>query len=111
MRWIFSCAPGVEDGCVLISLMVERLRNNGWYAGGGFDYMVHKGALVDVLLGVEYQHFDVGSKNARDWPLNLVWLQRPVTVEQAVDLRSAGHSHPSQRSSSGARRSPVAGQP
>jgi opacity protein-like surface antigen len=39
-------------------------RNNGWYAGGGFDYMVHKGALVDVLLGVEYQHFDVGSKNA-----------------------------------------------
>ena len=39
-------------------------RNNGWYAGGGFDYMVHKGPLVDVLLGVEYQHFDVGSKNA-----------------------------------------------
>jgi outer membrane immunogenic protein len=39
-------------------------RNSGWYAGGGFDYMVHKGPLVDVLLGVEYQHFDVGSKNA-----------------------------------------------
>jgi outer membrane immunogenic protein len=39
-------------------------RNNGWYAGGGLDYMVHKGPLVDVLLGVEYQHFDVGSKSA-----------------------------------------------
>ena len=26
--------------------------------------MVHKGALVDVLLGLEYQHFDVGSHNA-----------------------------------------------
>jgi outer membrane immunogenic protein len=39
-------------------------RNSGWYAGGGFDYMVHKGPLVDVVLGVEYQHFDVGSKNA-----------------------------------------------
>jgi outer membrane immunogenic protein len=39
-------------------------RNNGWYAGGGFDYMVHKGALVDVLLGLEYQHFDVGSHTA-----------------------------------------------
>jgi hypothetical protein len=39
-------------------------RNSGWYAGGGFDYMVHKGPLVDVLLGVEYQHFDVGTKNA-----------------------------------------------
>ena len=39
-------------------------RNNGWYAGGGFDYVVHQGPLVDVLLGAEYQHFDVGSKNA-----------------------------------------------
>ena len=39
-------------------------RNNGWYAGGGIDYMVHEGPLVDVMLGVEYQHFDVGSKNA-----------------------------------------------
>ena len=37
-------------------------RNNGWYAGGGFDYMVHKGPLVDVILGLEYQHFDVGQK-------------------------------------------------
>ena len=26
-------------------------RNNGWYAGGGFEYMVHKGPLVDVILG------------------------------------------------------------
>ena len=26
--------------------------------------MVHKGALVDVLLGVEYQHFDVRLENA-----------------------------------------------
>ena len=38
-------------------------RNSGWYAGGGFDYMVHKGPLVDVILGLEYQHYDVGSKN------------------------------------------------
>ena len=39
-------------------------RNNGWYAGGGLDYMVHKGPLVDVVLGVEYQHFDVSGHNA-----------------------------------------------
>jgi outer membrane immunogenic protein len=38
--------------------------NNGWYAGGGFDYMVHKGSLVDVILGVEYQHYDVNGQNA-----------------------------------------------
>jgi outer membrane immunogenic protein len=36
----------------------------GWYVGTGFDYMVHKGSLVDVILGVEYQHYDVGNKNA-----------------------------------------------
>jgi outer membrane immunogenic protein len=38
--------------------------NDGWYAGGGFDYMVHKGSLVDVILGVEYQHYDVRAQNA-----------------------------------------------
>jgi outer membrane immunogenic protein len=38
--------------------------NNGWYAGGGFDYMVHKGSLVDVILGVEYQHYDVSNQRA-----------------------------------------------
>jgi outer membrane immunogenic protein len=39
-------------------------RADGWYAGFGFDYMVHKGPLVDVLLGLEYQHFDVGTTTA-----------------------------------------------
>jgi outer membrane immunogenic protein len=38
--------------------------NDGWFAGGGFEYMVHKGALVDVVLGVEYQHYDLRSKSA-----------------------------------------------
>jgi outer membrane immunogenic protein len=38
--------------------------NDGWYAGGGFDYMVHKGSLVDVILGVEYQHYDVKDQRA-----------------------------------------------
>ena len=39
-------------------------RNDGWFAGGGFEYMVHKGALVDVTLGAEYQHWDVSSTRA-----------------------------------------------
>ena len=38
--------------------------NWGWYAGGGFDYVVHQGPLVDVILGAEYQHYDISSKNA-----------------------------------------------
>jgi outer membrane immunogenic protein len=43
--------------------------NWGYFIGGGFEYMVHKGPLVDVILGVEYQHWDVGSKQAYcDYP-------------------------------------------
>lgn len=38
--------------------------NNGWYAGGGFDYVIHKGVLVDVILGAEYQHFDLNGARA-----------------------------------------------
>jgi outer membrane immunogenic protein len=38
--------------------------NDGWFAGGGFEYMIYKGVLVDAILGAEYQHFDVGQKQA-----------------------------------------------
>jgi outer membrane immunogenic protein len=38
--------------------------NDGWFAGGGLEFMVHKGALVDVILGAEYQHIDLRSRNA-----------------------------------------------
>jgi outer membrane immunogenic protein len=38
--------------------------NDGWFAGGGIEYMVYKGPLVDVVFGAEYQHFDVSSKHA-----------------------------------------------
>ena len=51
------CGPSVtaQNGAV---------RADGWYAGGGLDFMVHKGALVDVLLGVEYRRFDVSGGEA-----------------------------------------------
>ena len=38
--------------------------NKGWFAGAGIDYMIHKGALVDAILGFEYQHYDVDSHRA-----------------------------------------------
>jgi outer membrane immunogenic protein len=38
--------------------------NWGWYAGAGFEYMIHKGALVDVIWGFEYQHWDVDTEDA-----------------------------------------------
>jgi outer membrane immunogenic protein len=58
-----ALAPGPCDGPGSTFNGASR-NNDGWYAGGGFDYMVHKGSLVDVILGVEYQHYDVRSQNA-----------------------------------------------
>ena len=43
--------------------------NNGWFAGGGLEYMVHKGALVDVVFGAEYQHVDLRDKRAFNDPV------------------------------------------
>jgi outer membrane immunogenic protein len=59
--------------------------NNGWYAGGGFDYVVHKGALVDMIFGVEYQHFDLNGARA--------FCERPGCNPPAVrdfDLSATG---------------------
>jgi outer membrane immunogenic protein len=38
--------------------------NNGWFAGAGFDYVAYKGSFADILLGAEYQHFDLERKQA-----------------------------------------------
>ncbi|HTB04951.1 MAG TPA: outer membrane beta-barrel protein [Bradyrhizobium sp.] len=38
--------------------------NNGWFAGLGFDYVVYKGSLGDILLGAEYQHFNLDRMQA-----------------------------------------------
>ncbi len=52
------------NGVQSLAEFVGQSRNDGWFAGGGVEYMVHKGALVDVIFGAEYQHFDVSSKTA-----------------------------------------------
>ena len=52
-----------STGLQTLAFAHGQSRHNGWFAGGGFEYMVHKGALVDVVFGAEYQHFDLGSKN------------------------------------------------
>ena len=36
---------------------------DGWFAGGGAEYMIYKGPLVDAIVGVEYQHFDLSTKS------------------------------------------------
>jgi outer membrane immunogenic protein len=37
-------------------------RNKGWFAGAGFEVVVLQGTFIDLLLGAEYQHFDLRSK-------------------------------------------------
>jgi ABC transporter substrate binding protein len=39
-------------------------RNDGWYVGGGVEAIVHRGPFADVVLGVEYQHFELENKRA-----------------------------------------------
>jgi outer membrane immunogenic protein len=55
--------------------------NHGWFAGAGFEYMIHKGALVDVILGAEYQHFDVSSERAFN---DVTIVGAPNTFDQSA---------------------------
>jgi outer membrane immunogenic protein len=61
--YCLTTGPGGSPQCNL-SIQNGQSTNWGWYAGGGFEYMIAKGALVDVIAGVEYQHFDVGTVHA-----------------------------------------------
>jgi len=36
--------------------------HTGWYAGGGVEYMLMKGQVVDLIVGLEYQHIDLGTE-------------------------------------------------
>jgi len=44
-----------------IADMTTTPTHYGWYAGAGIDWMAAKTRLVDVILGVEYQHVALGS--------------------------------------------------
>jgi outer membrane immunogenic protein len=55
-----STATGVQ----VFQTFAGQSWNDGWFAGVGGEYMLAKGALVDVIVGAEYQHFDVSSKQA-----------------------------------------------
>jgi outer membrane immunogenic protein len=54
-----SCAL-VAFGPVLSALSFSGTSwNNGWFAGAGIDYVAYKGKFADVLVGGEYQHYDL----------------------------------------------------
>jgi outer membrane immunogenic protein len=41
--------------------------NWGWYAGGGLEFMIYKGPLVDVVFGTEFQYWEVDTERAFCW--------------------------------------------
>jgi outer membrane immunogenic protein len=70
-NWLFYGTGGYASGRIesqsftnATGLQVERVRvrDNGWFAGGGIDYMLMRNTLFgDVIVGVEYQHVDLGT--------------------------------------------------
>jgi outer membrane immunogenic protein len=38
-----------------------RVRKDGWFAGGGVEWMVASTPNVGVIVGVEYKHIDLGT--------------------------------------------------
>jgi len=53
---VHSQIVGVTGALVDFS---QDSRRSGWYAGGGFEYVLHRGPIVDVIVGAEYQHIDL----------------------------------------------------
>jgi outer membrane immunogenic protein len=54
--------PGANGPTVFSSDDKTNANYRGWYAGGGFEYVMYKGNFVDVIVGAEYQHIDFGSE-------------------------------------------------
>jgi outer membrane immunogenic protein len=55
---------GVASQVVFAGLPIETSTNataNGYYVGGGIDYMLSKTNLLDLIVGVEYEHIDLGT--------------------------------------------------
>jgi outer membrane immunogenic protein len=58
-------------------------RHYGWYAGVGGEYVLIEGQGADVIIGVEYQHFDVERKRS--------FTESPVGgFDDSFDLQARG---------------------
>jgi outer membrane immunogenic protein len=72
-NWLFYGDGGWARGSVQTQLSpsvgspfdMTSQNQDGWYAGGGAEYMLIKGSAVDVIVGLEYQHIDLGSASTR----------------------------------------------
>src|SRR5271170_5451457 len=69
--WLAYGVGGAAFGANLNSQTVSPLgvvagqsapqSDKGWYAGAGFDYMLLKTRLLDMLVGLEYEHVNLDS--------------------------------------------------
>jgi outer membrane immunogenic protein len=70
--WLFFGEGGLAVGTIESTLVVPAAGTvfdtarksdytNGWYAGGGVNYAVYKTALMDVIIGADYRHIDLGT--------------------------------------------------
>jgi outer membrane immunogenic protein len=46
----FTAAAGCS------AALCDRVSTPGWYAGAGLEYALTRGSVVDVLLGIDWQH-------------------------------------------------------
>ena len=49
-----------------IGVTTSKANHGGWYAGGGVDWYVTRIWYSDLILGVEYRHYDFGNKAHTD---------------------------------------------
>jgi outer membrane immunogenic protein len=70
-KWLFYGSGGAAEGGVSSNLVnasgaifdtTKGPNYRGWYAGFGSEYLLSKGSFVDVLVGLEYQHIDLGTR-------------------------------------------------
>jgi len=67
--WLLYADGGWASGRVETQLVptggsafdVTSQRQNGWYAGGGVDYLLAHGAFADFIVGLDYKHVDLGT--------------------------------------------------
>jgi outer membrane immunogenic protein len=68
-RWLLAVHGGYAWGTIqttsfdIAGDVVDRTQSHhdGWYVGASLEYMLHKGSLVDVIAGVEYQYIQLDS--------------------------------------------------
>lgn len=74
-RWMAFVTGGYARGSIkgrysngagnfIVSSIWGISTNDGWFIGGGVEYVVYRGSFADIVVGAEYQHFDLGETSA-----------------------------------------------